>query len=759
MHTQAQKALQVSPRFLAIEEGFHGKSTGSLKLTHREEFRRPWTHIGISVTFVARENIQALQATVESERVSYPALFFAGDGSVGIGLREVNTIAACFCEPIQGEGGIHKLSPAFLTALRTTATDEDFPLIFDEIQCGMGRCGTFLASEASGVRGDYYLLSKSLGGGLVKLAALVVDSAHYEYDFSYLHTSTFADDDLSSCVALRALELVEEDERSLVRECGRKGEWLRDRLRQLQESYPGQIRDVRGQGLMIGVELKPQHSSSSPLLRVLSEQNLLCYLAAGYLLRVHGIRIAPTLAHRTVLRIEPSAYISPGSLETFCLALERFLLLLRSADVARLLAFVIEGSIDDAVGTSLPEVTIEPGRSQIRLTENRKRVGFLVNFTGPRDLQAWEPALLRFRESDCEAFLDRTHGLLDPFILDETEIRSSRNDCVDVVLIGVPFTPTQAIAGMRQGDDQCASMVRKAVLMARERGCSVVGLGGHTSIVTDSGRSLIEDRINLTTGNSLTVAAAVEALLEVAHRRGLRPRSCHLGVVGAAGNVGATLAELLAEQVGSLVLVGRACSSRFLSPVAYRIYENAYEALRLGSPSGSIASAIERLPSIQALLKKNESCSGQFIAEEMIRDRGDATPVRIAESMAALQECQLIITATNAPSPVLKPQHVGDHDVVICDVAIPQDVSPTMEIEKPRAVVIRGGILRAPLGQRLDIPALRLPGSELYGCLAETIVLGFAEYNGHYSYGRISAERVRQVKGWALAHGFEVSGS
>lgn len=756
LRLQAERALESSPRFVAVEGAFHGKSTGSLKLTYRDEFRSPWNRIGVSVIFIPRDDLQAIEALVHSAVTAYPALVLGADGEVTIERREISDISACFCEPVQGEGGIHALSRQFLTALRLAADRFGFPLVFDEIQCGMGRCGTFLAGEATGVGADYYLLSKSLGGGLVKIAALLVDSDRYEYDFAYLHTSTFADDDLSSSVALRALDLIEEGGQALIGECRRKGDFLRERLIDLQNCFPDQVSAVRGRGLMLGVELAPQNSSDSPLLRVLSEQNLLCYLAAGYLFNVHRVRIAPTLAHRAVLRIEPSVYVSEDSLKQFCHALERFLTLLRDAGVGELLSFLAtpEETIDP-LDPPLPVAPRSPAPARVK--ETRSRVGFLVNFTGPGDLRHWESRLRHFSEADCDRFLDQTQGLLDPFVLDETEMRSATGGAVDLMVIGVPFTPAQAMLGLRQGDNHCAGLVRKAVYMACDSGCSVVGLGGHTSIVTDSGRSLVEDRVNLTTGNSLTVAAAAEALLQVAYRRRLDPAACQLGVVGAGGNVGATLAELLAEEVGSVVLIGRSCSQRFLLPVAARIYSNAYTLLRSGGCGSPIARELAGSPRVQTMLALDQPADGQLLTQIMREERGDTAPVKFAETMAPLVDCQLIVSATNAPSPVIKAQHIGPRDTVICDVAVPRDVAPSLEGERPNATVIRGGILRAPLGQRLDIPALRLPGSDLYGCLAETIVLGLAGHNGHYSYGPVSAGRVRQVKGWALQHGFEVA--
>ena len=185
---------------------------------------------------------------------------------------------------------------AYLRALRAAADAHGFLLVFDEIQCGMGRTGTFLASEPSGVRADAYALSKSLGGGLAKISALLVDRGRYDPEFGILHTSTFAEDDYSSAIALGVLELLDRDGSALLRACEAKGDYLAKKLAILAKKYPAQIREVRGRGLMIGLELARTEGSGSPFLRVAGEQDLLGYVVAGHLLREDRIRVAPTLS-------------------------------------------------------------------------------------------------------------------------------------------------------------------------------------------------------------------------------------------------------------------------------------------------------------------------------------------------------------------------------------------------------------------------------------------------------------------------------
>jgi len=750
-------ALNAQPQFLAIAGDFHGKSTGSLQLTYREEFRNPWKNIGVKVAFVPSEDQGTLERVVDCARINLPEISYEEDGRVALRYSSLVNVAACFCEPIQGEGGIHELSPRFLQALRSSADAEGFPLVIDEIQTGMGRCGTFLASERTNTRGDYYLLSKSLGGGLSKISALLVDSERYQNEFGYLHTSTFADDDYSSTIALGALALMDRDDSALIKGCSETGEELLNSLRCLQERFPEQIRDVRGRGLMIGVELAPQTKSSSPLLRVLSEQNGLSYLVSGYLLHEHAIRVAPTLADRAVIRIEPSAYFTIESCKRFCGALEHFLTDLRDANAARLLAFAMGSRAAHEVhhvsyGSPAHAAAVAPAEADAR-------VAFLVHFSTPADLQNWEVGLSCFEEADCARFLDRIKGLLHPFILHETEIRSSTGKKVDLVVIGVPFTAAQAVDSMRDGSDWCLDLVREGVETARAMGCTVVGLGGHTSIVSNGGRSLVEDKLVLTNGNSLTVAAAHEAIFRTAKAIGLDLSICRLGVVGAAGNVGAALAELATDEVGQILLIGRKDVNRFLRPIAQRIYASALQSIAEGRCDGGIPRAIRGTQVVRRALSNGSKHSKEFLdwfCQALADELGEEAPIRCSDSMEELKSCELVVSATNSPHPVVSPCHIGYGNVVVCDVAVPQDVESRVEKERPQARVIRGGTVRAPLGQILGIPAIPLRGSELYGCLAETMLLGFVGCNDHFSYGPLSISRVRKIREWAAIHGFEM---
>ena len=141
----------------AVEGAFHGKTSGSLKLTHRSEYQAPWRSIGPTTRFLAvgrPEAPEALDETLRAATVGWVDVDIGPDGAVELVPRELVNIAACFVEPIQGEGGVRTIPADTLRALRAAADQHGFPLVLDEIQSGMGRTGRVFAAENDGVAGD-----------------------------------------------------------------------------------------------------------------------------------------------------------------------------------------------------------------------------------------------------------------------------------------------------------------------------------------------------------------------------------------------------------------------------------------------------------------------------------------------------------------------------------------------------------------------------------------------------------------------------
>ncbi|ONI87641.1 aspartate aminotransferase family protein [Saccharothrix sp. ALI-22-I] len=309
-----------SPVYLAPIGSFHGKLAGSVQLTFNPDYRAVFRAMAAQARFVPVDVPGALRKAVDEERVAALDLVVV-DGAVRVVERDFPLFVAAVLEPIQGEGGIHELPREFVADVQAVSAELGIPVIVDEIQSGMGRTGRFLSSAHLGLRGDYFALAKSLGGGVAKAAVLLIRESRYLRDFEMMHSSTFAKDSFSCLIARKTLEILERDDGAVYRLAAERGGKLLDVLRDVRARFPDVVKDVRGRGLMAGLEFHDQSASGSPELRGVAGSGFFGYFVAGYLLREHGIRLFPTSSAVDTLRFEPSVYVTDEELERLRTAL------------------------------------------------------------------------------------------------------------------------------------------------------------------------------------------------------------------------------------------------------------------------------------------------------------------------------------------------------------------------------------------------------------------------------------------------------
>ena len=187
--------------------------------------------------------------------------------------------AGILIEPIQGEGGIRVVPPAFLQGLRALCDKHKILLLLDEIQCGMGRTGKLFAHEWAGVTPDIMAIAKGLGGGFPVGAFLGTEEAAKGMTAG-THGSTFGGNPLAAACANAVLDVILAP--GFLDDVTRKGLLLKQRLAEVKDRHPGVIEDVRGQGLMVGLKLKPpvgemiaELTSSQHMLAVSAGENVL----------------------------------------------------------------------------------------------------------------------------------------------------------------------------------------------------------------------------------------------------------------------------------------------------------------------------------------------------------------------------------------------------------------------------------------------------------------------------------------------------
>jgi len=259
---------------VACMRGFHGRTMGALSATWEKKYRTPFEPLLSGFKHVPYNDLSALEKAVNT-----------------------NT-AAVLLEVVQGEGGVHPGTPEFLAGAQQLCRQHGALLILDEVQTGFGRTGKMFAHQHFGLQPDLLCLAKSIAGGIPMGATLI--AGHLGEIPAHAHGSTFGGNPLACAAGLAAIAYIEDN--ALPERAAQLGQWFRERL----ETIPSpRIREVRGLGLMVGVELKQK---VTPYLQALMQAGVMA-LPAGL----------------TVLRFLPPLVISQDELEQVALALETVL--------------------------------------------------------------------------------------------------------------------------------------------------------------------------------------------------------------------------------------------------------------------------------------------------------------------------------------------------------------------------------------------------------------------------------------------------
>jgi acetylornithine/LysW-gamma-L-lysine aminotransferase len=241
---------------VAAMRGFHGRTLGALSATWNKKYREAFEPLVPAYSHVPYNNIEALEKAV------------------------TDNTAAVLLEPVQGEGGVYPAHPSYLQAARTLCAERGALLVIDEVQTGFGRTGKMFAYQHYEITPDILCVAKSLAGG-IPMGAVLLGPAVKNLGPG-LHGSTFGGNPLSCAAAVAALTAIEEE--NLPQQAAEKGEYLREKIRALNLPL---VREVRGLGLMVGIELKQK---VAPYIKALQEKRIIA-LNAG----LTTIRLLPPL--------------------------------------------------------------------------------------------------------------------------------------------------------------------------------------------------------------------------------------------------------------------------------------------------------------------------------------------------------------------------------------------------------------------------------------------------------------------------------
>ncbi|MCW5231594.1 aminotransferase class III-fold pyridoxal phosphate-dependent enzyme [Verminephrobacter eiseniae] len=714
-------------RILAARNSFHGKTMAALSATGNPKYQHVFHAPIAGFDFVDFGDAAAVRNAFHSGPSDY---------------------AAIILEPVQGEGGIHVAPDGYFREVRQACDEYGVMLIVDEVQTGLGRTGRLFAIERDGIQADCLLLAKALGGGVVPIGACLLAASVQTEEFHLKHSSTFGGNTLACRVGLASLNRLTAPGSMLLANVKANGDFLLSELHRLAHRYGNVISEVRGVGYLIGVEFDVNRTNFErhfgSFMGIAGEQDSLVPLLASHMLNVGRVRVAPTLNGASTLRIEPPLIATRAHCEQFLAAFEQAVALVSVGNTGALLAHLTGGlaversSADgaprnDAINPSVP------------------RFGFLVHPLEPKNYAEFDESLAGYDEAALALMEDRLNPVMDPFYVSTVRLTSPTGARAEGDFITVPRSAAQ-LAAMPL--EESTALIEEAMGIARKRGASLIGLGGHTSIVTSGGTRVAGKGIAVSTGNTYTMLSAVEAACSVLAKTGRSISDVRVAVIGGTGSIGSAIARVIAAQARWLTLIGNPRSAKFnrarFGAVYDRIADYAQSAVArtpgsiLDVVAGRLADGQSRPALVQALLAEGEADV-------------DA-PLRHSSALAEeLQRSDFVLVATSSTDRFISPEHLKA-GAIVCDLSRPANVSHEIARSRHDVLVIDGGIVEVPgralLGSRFGIPE-----DLSYACMAEVMMMALGGVNRDASLGLdLASEDLELFQRLSVEHGFRLAG-
>lgn len=242
-------------KIIYMKNSFHGRTIGTLAATGKYKYQKDYLPLLPKFKQAIFNNLNSVKEVVDDQ------------------------VAAIIVEPIQGESGINIASKEFIEGLRKLCNEKDMLLIFDEIQCGLGRTGKVFAYQYYNVEPDILTLAKSLGGGL-PIGALIAKEKVASSFKPGDHGTTFGGNPVACAAAIAYLKVLQEE--NLITKCKEKGEYFKKKIEELKEKYPKFIKEARIVGLMVGLEIE---KDGAEVVKKCLKKGVLINCTAGNVLR------------------------------------------------------------------------------------------------------------------------------------------------------------------------------------------------------------------------------------------------------------------------------------------------------------------------------------------------------------------------------------------------------------------------------------------------------------------------------------------
>ena len=788
------ESFQNHPVMMCFKGGYHGKTISSLKVTFNKSFRESFEGLSaIQSVFIDPENPQRIPEVMQENVCTFYYPVIEND-KVELKPVKLTKVIGLIFEIVMGEGGIKPLSEKTLEYLASEHQHNELAYIIDEIQTGCGRTGQiygYADTALASISPEYITLSKALGGAIAKIGATLIRKDIYEPDFGILHTSTFGEDDFSSEIALSTLNILTRNGGEVLGQVSHKGQQLFDKLDALRTDFPQIIKEVRGKGLMLGVEFTALEERS-PFFRAAGKQGVLSLLIASYLLEYSRIRVLAPLTtmlkgnpgkkRLSVIRIQPPVTVTDEEIQRLIDGLREVCRVIQSNNEFCLLGHLIGAPISNQQRKSCRYF-----ESRWPVVEDEKtidaRAGFIVHPINLKTLIEYYFPSFESYNWEQEQVLNWWNGIsrfLEPVHV-KNEYVTSNEFTIEVNLVFVPYLPVYI--NTHKNNFRLAremrDKVQDAVNVARELGddnipVSIVGLGAYTSIITQNAQTINDYEVPVTTGNAYTVGLTIQGILKAAQQQGLDITQAKVVVVGAAGNIGLVIAQILFPRAKELTLLGsqnpgseyrlryarQQCLYELLNNIKDEqqrgvnikqslIQGQAYQVYKYLIESESVAPLKMALETGEITLEHAKTL------EQILPEDTDLN-LKVTTETAQLEDYDIIVIATNTEeADLIRPEQLKPGAIVCC-TSVPSNLSDLFNSEDTM-LAFDGGLAKLPESSKINFVGMPKAGLA-YGCLAETLVLAFDGQNHSYSKGVLAPGQVYQIMEKAALHGFDLGG-
>lgn len=711
--------------------GFHGKTQGAVGVTGKASYREPFHLRSDGFAHVPFGDLGALEAALKDKRA-----------------------AAFFVEAIQGEAGMITPPGGYLLAAQNMCRQYGTLFVLDEVQTGLGRTGELFAASAEGLSPDVMLLAKALGGGLVAIGACIYGEQCWTRDFDRHHSSTFAVNGFSAAIGLAVLDQLTAKDGALVKQAAKQGAYLQAGLAALVQRYPEVFESLDGRGLMLGLKFRRWSGERLYTLSLASAFGALVPIVCGYLKSQHGVYCLPTLTEGNVLRIQPPLTVTRPDIDVLLEGLRSVAELVMQGQQHRLIL--------QAHGfTAAPQPLVnwpQPVASKPAVDSGKclGRFAFLLHPTTAESVNGDSVVeglgLVGEEKAFIQDWLNEFSEWAKPDLDTGVSFHARRlynlaGDYVEGWLVGSLLQPRDL---MRLSLGKRRKLLANYLESVGKLNVDFVGLGAYTSVISNAGEDMLNERFHTTTGNSLTAMVGVDALLTTCANRGAPLAKRLTGVIGAYGSVGRLASLRLGKFCEHLVLLGNAANRGAMDElrrVGGELYRDALQAIQLGHSSGIAKSLVQLLPSlasVEHLLDRDFNDDEQLralfdVVDGLAREKPNVQPplVITADLATWLPRLETVLSATSNGSAFIDPAVLHPH-AILCDCAQPPDIGPAALALRPDVTVIEGGLINLPeRGYRFGQQNLTsLPTGVTFSCLAETIVLTMAGAQRDYSIGK-----------------------